>query len=364
MTSVLLTGATGFIGSFVLRDLLRETNASVHCLVRCGSPEDGLARVKRSLTNYGQWDDSMTARITVVPGDLSRPLFGLMPSDFSDLAEQIETIYHCGALVNFMQPYPVLKATNVGGVQEVLRLASRGKPLHHCSTLRVHGAVRDRRQVIAEDDISTDQSGLHTGYAQSKWVGERLVATARERGIAISLYRPGMVAGDSRLGASNLTDLMCRMVKGCIQLGCTFDNDMLLDITPVDYVSRAMVTIAGQGARLGGNFHLVTPTPVSWLQVVEWIRAYGYPIEIMPYARWREVLLEKSRSAADNSLAPLTSFFRAEMGDEVVPIYDCRNTLGALEGTDVRCPPCDRGLMNRYLNYFVQVGFLQPSSQH
>ncbi len=151
---VLLTGATGFVGAFLLQDLLKNTAAQVHCLLRADDPESGFLRLKHNLETYLLWDDSFGGRIEPVLGDLGQPQLGLSAEVSGQLAKQIDWIYHNGAMVNFVYPYRAHKASNVLGTQEILRLASqlKLKPVHFVSTLSIlySGSVDDGR-VLRED---------------------------------------------------------------------------------------------------------------------------------------------------------------------------------------------------------------------
>jgi acyl carrier protein len=135
--SILLTGATGFLGVFLLHELLQQTRANMYCLIRPSDQVEGGDRIKKSLEKYGLWNPLYSARIVPVVGDLSHPLLGLSDEQFNRLAEEIDVIYHNGALVNYVAPYSVSKRPNVLGTQEVLRLACRFKlkPVHYVSTL-------------------------------------------------------------------------------------------------------------------------------------------------------------------------------------------------------------------------------------
>ena len=115
---VLLTGATGFLGAFLLDELLRRTPATVHCLVRCTGQEDGLRRVWANYERYlprPEEPDEMASRVTVVPGDLERPLLGLGDRAFDELASRLDSIFHNGAWVNFSYTYDQLRAANLAG---------------------------------------------------------------------------------------------------------------------------------------------------------------------------------------------------------------------------------------------------------
>jgi acyl carrier protein len=135
-SAIFLTGATGFLGSFLLYELLQQTQADIYCLVRAETIDSGKKKILSSLKSYLLWDESFSQRIIPAIGDLSKPLLGLSKTLFQQLAGQVDVIYHNGALVNSTYPYSVLKASNVLGTQEVLRLASlvRVKPVHFTST--------------------------------------------------------------------------------------------------------------------------------------------------------------------------------------------------------------------------------------
>jgi len=136
------------------------------------------------------------------------------------LASELDLIYHSGAFVNLIYPYTALRATNVLGTQEVLRLASQSNTCTFLLTLDVFQSSRYLgMKVIPEQDALEHSEGLYDGYAQSKWVAEKLMMTARSRGIPVCIYRLGMITGHSQTGVSQTDDMMCRMIKGFIQLG-------------------------------------------------------------------------------------------------------------------------------------------------
>ena len=134
--SVFLTGATGFLGAFLLHELLSTTGATVRCLVRPRAGESPVRAIETNLHHYGVWRSGWAERIVPVAGDLGEPLFGMDEEDFDALAREVEVVIHAGAVVNLVYPYSALRAANVCGTREVLRLACRHetKPVHHVST--------------------------------------------------------------------------------------------------------------------------------------------------------------------------------------------------------------------------------------
>jgi len=140
---LLLTGATGFVGAFLLRELLLQTQAEIYCLVRSDDAESAKKRIQSSLEYYSIWDEHLSYRIIPIVGDLAQPLLGLSEEQFREIASQIDVIYHNGAFVKFTYPYSVLKLSNVLGTQEILRLASqiKLKPVHFVSTISVFSSA-------------------------------------------------------------------------------------------------------------------------------------------------------------------------------------------------------------------------------
>ncbi|XXY48826.1 amino acid adenylation domain-containing protein [Sorangium sp. So ce269] len=364
--AVLLTGATGFLGAFLLDELCRRTQATVYCLVRCRDADDGRRRLRQGLEAYALGSGALSPRVVPVPGDMSRPLLGLGEAEFERLAAEVDVVYHNGALVNFAYPYEALKAPNVLGTQEVLRLAAafRVKPLHYISTVSVLPSGRAER--IREDEPLGPPGSVAAGYAQSKWVAERLVRAASLRGLPVTIYRPGTVSGDSRTGAWNTGELMCRTLKACVQLGSYPDMDALLDLAPVDYVSSAVVALSLRPESVGRTYHLVNPEPVRTGAIWSILRSRGYRLRACGFEAWLDQLAAAASASPDSSLAELLAIMellppedRTASGPRALRC-DCRGTLEMLEGTAVACPPIDDGLLSTYIAPLIASGFLDP----
>ncbi len=339
---ILLTGATGFLGAFLLRELLDRTAADVHCLVRAESVEAGRVRLRQTLQTYSLWQDDLGDRIVPVPGDLGEPGLGLSAATSADLAATIDVIYHSGAFVNWIFPYERLKATNVLGTEEILRLATRIriKPVHYVSTLGVFPLFDSSGEVavIREDDTLDHDGSLHGGYLQSKWVADKLMTEARSRGLPICIYRPGLITGHSESGAWNTDDVMSRMLKSWIDLegAPEFAHDET-DMTPVDYVSKAIVHLSGRRDAIGKTFHIANQHRVPLGAIADWMRDFGYPLRHVPYDSWVTELLGRTTSRGDvvSSLVPLFSL--SMMGEvssmmKSLPQFDCREHAGRPEG--------------------------------
>ncbi len=369
---IFLTGATGFLGAFLLHELLQQTEASIYCLVRSSSVEEGFSKLASNLKGYLLPHEKLDTRIVPVLGDLSQPSLGLSEQQFRELATEIDLIYHNGAFINLIYPYTDLRAANVLGTKEILKLASKTKvkPVHFISTLDVFQSPHYAgMQVILEQD-EPHCEGLSDGYAQSKWVAEKLVMAAHSRGIPGCIYRPGTITGHSQTGASQTNDLICRSIVGLTQLSNAPDWDLKMSLTPVDYVSQAIVHLSRQPASLGKAFHLVSPHALPFRQLVNEIQALGYSIQWTDYDRWQAQLL-KVTSSQENALSPLLFLFTEwesenqlsylETAALVSQAFDCQNTLAGLAGSalgeagrsaaSIACPTVDARLLHTYFSY-------------
>lgn len=369
---IFLTGATGFVGAFLLHELLEKTGATIHCLVRSRSLEEAKQRIQSNLESYLLWNEQLSSRIIPVLGDLSQPLLGLSEQEFSKLAGVLDSIYHSGAFVNMVYPYSELRAANVLGTQEVLKLASLVKvtPVHFVSTLDIfQSSFYSKIDVIPENVDLAYSEDYYNGYGQSKWVAEKLMMAARDRGIPVCIYRLGMVTGHSQTGVSHTNDLMCRLIKGIIQMETAPQLDRMINMTPVDYVSQAIVHLSMQPESIGKVFHLNNSHPLHLSEFVNQIRTLGYPLEQISYVQWLSDLVQPDFSR-ENVLRPLSSLLtkREEQQQSYLEIsllasqtFDCQNTIDGLIGTSIVCPPVDAQLLNVYFSYFNRSGFITPA---
>jgi len=365
--TLLLTGSTGFLGAFLIDELLTETDCDIVCHVRAENASKGLGRVRDNLTKYGLNPAGLDDRVSAVVGDLSVERLGLSEEVFDRLAQSVDLVVHNGASVNLAVPYSSLKSVNVGSTREIIRFAChhRAKPIHYVSTFTVHTAHHNRGERVCEQtELPSPESLLH-GYSQSKWVSERLLSEASTRGLPVSVYRPGHITGDSRTGASNTDDLLHTMVRVCLQLGASPLSDVEFDITPVDYVARSIVSIIRRGAEGVGTYLLTNPQPVRTGYLSDWLDRNEIDIESLSYDEWRNRLLAIADEVGDSSIRPLADIMAPRVldsgqGDVVAvhPEFDNRRAREVLEPCGISCPPGDEELISTYLRYFQQVGFM------
>lgn len=369
---VFFTGGTGFVGAFLLADLLRTREVhQVGCLVRAANPAIGLERIKRAMGKYGQWEERFVDKLLVLCGTLEDVYLGLGYERFHEIASWSSVIFHLGARVNYTQPYSLHRPANVIGTRNILRLACAGgrtKAVHYVSSISCFGPTGfvTGTKVINEDEPLLKHVKALTydhGYAQSQWVAETLLRRVMDRNFPIAIYRPGFITGHSKTGACNPDDFFSRLIHSCAEMGCyPLLPNQRKEFVPVDYVNATILHIASStSSSLGHAYHIVPPSRNSSIDMNETMdlvgSASGSTIKGVPYQEWIDILAEKS-PARLQPLQPMLAE-KAHQGltrwelYENMPVYDTTNTdrmLDTLEG-GLEFPVLDRGLMDKYVSY-------------
>jgi fatty acid CoA ligase FadD9 len=340
---ILLTGCTGFLGSFLLRQLLHVTpeTCKIYCLVRANSTEKAQERVINALKSYKLWEEKFITRIVILQGSLSKPNFGLNENTYSELAQQVQVIYHNAANVNHIASYRELKADNVTGTLNLLRFAvtHTAKVFHYISTISV------------PDDVTTiDDAG---GYAQTKYVSEQHIKHAREKGLLATIYRPGMISGDTVHGCCNTSDWVSRLIQCCLAIGFYPDTeDSTISMIPVDVVADIILYLSQQESSLDvPAFRVVSPHHLSFDTLMDDVTDV-VPMRKLSFETWYgEVKNRAEEQKGRGKLEAVLALFREGFNSKADE-YD--EELNQALPT-INIPPITAELVARY------VSFLQKS---
>ena len=199
-----------------------------------------------------------------LPGDLAEPRLGLPDVAFRDLARGIDIIYHAGAQVNFIYPYQELRAANVAGTREVVRLAGlyRGIPVHYVSTTAVLAGlgVAGVREVTEETALARPER-LRMGYVETKYVAEELLRGAGRAGLPVAIYRPLDIVGSVATGHVEHLDRDVRPDQVHHRYRAGPDIDLPLDFVPADVCAAAIRHVSVSEEATGRTYHLASPQP-------------------------------------------------------------------------------------------------------
>ena len=372
--SVLLTGGTGFLGVHLIDQLVRAGVRRLFCLTRAGGEAEGFRRLTARMRRYGVDPSRSEECLVPVAGELSAPRLGLEDAAWDTLARETQHIVHAGSQVNFAYPYEALRSANVGGTAAVLELATahRLKPVHYVSTIAViAGFGTAGTRYVSEDTPLAHPERISLGYPESKWVAERMVASAAEQGLPVSIHRPYEVTGTTDRGVWNTDTMMCALFRTIAETGIAPDIPLPLDFVPVDYTADVITRVVTGERPDGKVYHLTNPHDARLGLLVERLRALGYQVRTVPYDEWVETVARLTAEDPEHPMAPYIPMFIEPARDAgmsvkemyfagVFPQFDRTNTERVTAGGGPECPPVDARLIDLYLRYFRDVGYLPP----
>ncbi len=256
---ILLTGATGYIGKYLLRIWLEKSDRKIRLLARSRAGVSARQRIVQSLQEISSPAemDQWTHRWSVFEGDVAEDHLGLTAVHHDELFNGVTEIIHCAAAARFDLTLEEARRTNVSGVEHFLDSAAqiRGfKRFHYIGTAYVAGIRQGR---VLESELDTGQEHRNT-YERSKFEAE-IMLRSRMTDIPITIYRPSVVICDSQTGQASDHNGVYRVLRMYLQHRLPFlpgEPDSLLDLIPVDYVCEAIFRLANSRNAVGGCFHI------------------------------------------------------------------------------------------------------------
>ncbi|WPH01961.1 l-2-aminoadipate reductase large subunit [Acrodontium crateriforme] len=377
--NVLLTGATGFLGAYLLHNaIMRSPPNHVYAHVRAKTVTDAWTRLRTTCTAYGLWQDWWESEgiLEVVLGDLAKPKLGMSDADYSKIVKDADLVIHNGARVHWLQPYEDLKATNVQSTMECIKLCSEQKTkrlafISSTSALDSDYYLQQSEygnKVLEFDNLEGSRQGLGTGYGQTKWVSEKLINEACKRGLNGGIIRSGYVMGDPKSGVSNTDDFLVRMLKGCVQVGARPDVTNGINMVPVTHVAQLVNAFALHGAK-GATAHVEAHPRLTFNEFLGVLETYGYNVPQEPYESWKKrvVAYVDDASSGKEELA-LLGLYHMVTGDLIeatkAPNLNDRNAAKALDDDAKRpgAPQTEKGVtkeaIGAYLSFLIARGFM------
>ncbi|KAJ1335069.1 L-2-aminoadipate reductase [Microdochium nivale] len=387
--TVLLTGATGFLGSYLIKDIMDRTKKNIKLIahVRAKDSAAGLERLQRSLKGNCVWQDAWMSRLSCVVGDLAQPNIGIDDATWQSLAKEVDVVIHNGATVHWVKRYQEMMAANVQSTIDMLKLCNEGKPklftfvsstsvldTDHYINLSAEQTRTGQDALLEEDNMEGSRTGLGTGYGQTKWVSEQISREAGRRGLSGTVVRPGYILGHSETGVCNVDDFLIRLLKGCIQLQSRPRIINTVNAVPVNHVAR--VVTAAALTPLAGGVHVVQVTAHprqrmnEYLSILEY---YGYKAPEVSYDEWKAAL-ERFVSAGSvekdqeqHALMPLFHFCMNDLPSNTrAPELDDRNAIAVLKADADRWTGVDESSgtgigkedIGRFLRYLAEIKFI------
>ena len=307
LKTVLLTGATGFLGAHVLRALLENGVSKVLCTMRDGDE----ARLTDTLSWYfgSGWAMGLGDQVEVLRADISKPALGLSPRDYQDLSGRVDGVWNCAADVrHYAADSDALLAVNLGGTQELIKLARAANvPLCHMSTTSVAGdrlADGHGSAVFTENDFDIGQSWRRNLYVRSKFLAEAAVFEAVCSGLTARVFRLGRLVGRAQDGTFQKnpnTNAFWLTMRGIHAMGVIPASMAAapMELTPIDWCARAAVALGNAPQTV---FHLQGPNPPT---VEEAARVVVPGLRVVSDEEFDRLMAEAPVDLRGDLLAPL-----------------------------------------------------------
>ncbi|WP_460097461.1 amino acid adenylation domain-containing protein [Pseudomonas sp. H3_C08] len=356
---VIVTGANSFVGVHIVEALLGWGATEVACLVRDGGGKTAAQRFAESLRE-NRLEHLDLSRVRVYAADITRPQLGLNDDDYQRLDREFGALVHNAANVNHVLDYESLAADNVEPIFALLRLCEgqSKKVFNFVSTLSASSTVDDAGRVLELPAATTPPIYIRNGYNLSKWVGERILERARERGVRVNLYRPGNISFNSLSGVCQPhKNRLMLMLKGSIQLGQVPAFALNFDLMPVDFLARFIAFHASRYSSDRAVFNLHNPEPLSWDAYVTSFRETGSEFALVSVADWQQQL---NRVDADNALFGVLGFylngFEEDIGD--ISLIGHANAEAGVHLMGAHYPQKSPALLRRGCDYLKEINFI------
>lgn len=393
--TVLLTGATGFLGRFLgmkWLQALADSGGTLVCLTRAVDATQARQRIEAALESDSELLERFRTlakgHLEVLAGDIGEPYLGLDSTTWQRLSQTVDLIVHPAAHVNHVLPYHQVFVPNVVGTAEVIRLAitARLKPIHYISTMGVsavaHQLVDEDTDIRREVPACVVNDSYANGYGISKWAGEVLVREAHDLcGLPVAVFRPGMILADSRYtGQLNVPDIFTRLLFSLVATGVaprSFYSAVHAGFAgnegrrphyeglPVDFLADAIAAIGPQHGNSFDTYNTTNPHDdgISLDTFVDWIIAAGYPIErIDDYSDWlirfetaMRALPERQRA---QSVLTVLDVYRQPMPAVAGSAVPDERFQTAVEKSGRAIPHLSQQLIDKYLVDLERLGLL------
>ncbi len=386
MNTIFLTGSTGFVGSYLAYECLKQ-GYTLKLLIR-DKKENALERFRKSLNYLLADQDEFNIyknRIEVVPGDITIHNFGMPSNDLKKLCSEIDIVFHNAALTNFRESHDELERQNLDGTRNMLDFARQieGAEFHYVSTAYTCGM---NTSTFTEDDLDLGQS-FNNHYEQSKFNAEKSIREfSQSYGVKTTVYRPSIIVGDSKTGKALsfmglysfikavhlLVEIFTRDIENnggrAAQAGVSYEGQTLniplriaanlnktLNIVPIDYVADVMIEVLKTRKSSGKVYNIVNPNPPTVYEINEVLKS------VLNISGIQIVYPEEFDQ---NSMTEWEEFFAATI-EEVTPylknsepLFNDKNTQEVLSGTHVKCPLLTQEFIAKLVSYYMSnTGF-------
>jgi len=364
MKNIFITGATGFLGSYLLKRILDDNDTFVNILARSKKSVPAKERIEKVLEYFYGKDayDDILKRIRIIDGAIDRTFFGMDPETKKLLISEVDEIYHSAAIAEFRVPLEVIRKTNVEGTRNVLEFAmecnrkGRLRKLNHVSTTYLAG---DRKGVFYENELDVGQKFNNT-YEQSKFEAELLVREYMKKGLNVTIFRPSILTGDSITGKTSNFKMLyqpLRFFAAELFDAIPANRAALENLIAVDSAAEAIHVIAKDLASGGNTYHVANPEIVTaghFVDVASDFFGFKKP-EFIPVEKFdQKALSDVQRLLLD----PFVPYFNYTLS------FDVSNLNSMLKKKRIDISQISDAFLSNIFKFCADSGFIKPKRRY
>ncbi len=377
MKNVLITGATGYLGMHILKELLDNTKATIYCLIRGHSQKNAEERLKNALKDYfsSEYIKHIGSRIHVIKGDIAYDRFHLSNEQYMEISETIDTVVHSAAIVKYYGKYSDFANTNVLGTKRITDFAlEHDKKLYHISTLAIAGsylAGYDGGEYrFTEEDYYIGQDYKENVYVRSKFEAEMVVYKAIRQGLDATIFRMGNLTGRFSDGQfqNNIQDnAFYSIIRSICLLSAIPEDQLSIDVefTPVDLAGKAIFTLMNDPADQRLLYHIMNHHEVTIGQLIHMFSKLGMKIQVLSKEDFKKAVHEVSE---DKSLRNILGGIIADMSKDDALDYsspvsvDSKLSQKCLAEAGFEWPEISLEYIRKVIGYMQTIGFIEKVS--
>ncbi|NLL52111.1 MAG: amino acid adenylation domain-containing protein, partial [Peptococcaceae bacterium] len=365
---ILLTGATGFLGIHILKELCDKVSGKIYCLVRGNQPRQKLAHKLKfyfpelSLT-------SILQRVIIVKGDITDHNLGLSPEDYQIVSQNTKLVIHCASLVKHLGNYAEFEKINVQGTENVISFCSRNHAhLSYISTMSVSGNYMFEgleKRTFSEEDLFIEQDLSVSVYIKSKFEAECLIQKARNSGLKATVFRVGLLTGrfsDGKFQYNIEENAYYRRLRSIFALKCLPENTFgeLIELTPVDLCAQALITILNSPEKKQPVYHLFNHNFIRIKDFMAVVKSFGLEVNSISANEFMALVSSLSKTAEEKEILSgiINDLMYNGLSFESVIEVKSDTSTAYLKNNNFVWPPITREYVSKIISYMESADFL------
>lgn len=373
--SVILTGATGFLGIHMLAELLNNIPLidKIYCLVRPKYQQNINERLQNILHFYFKdtYDELFKQHVVCIDSDLTKKHLGISNSDY-ELLKNANLVIHSAANVKHYGDYSLFESVNIDGTRNIIEICKQlNIPLHYMSTMTISGNYlleQDLNTVVFDEhSFYVKQDFSNNVYAKSKLIAESLVVDAIANGLTATIYRIGDLSSRYSDGQfqNNITEnAIYSRLKSILEISAVPDTilDNTLEFTPVDYASKALINIIWSNNNVNRIYHIYNPNMIKVKDLLCYMKKLNYSISTIAQDDFISLVQKLSTDTLNRSkISGIINDF-TKNNDMIYNHIICTDnhiTCEYLESLGFKWPILDFNYFNKLIEYMQKVNFIK-----